>query len=55
MKRIAKRSFSMLLVLAMVVSLFAGLTITASAAQPTSAAEVNYVKSGSYVYNWGQA
>ena len=54
MKHILKRSFALLLVLAMVASLFAGLTITASAAQPTSAGEVNYVKSGSYVYNWGK-
>ena len=54
MKNIAKRGFSMLLVLAMIVSLFAGMTLTASAAQPTSAAEVSYVTSGKYVYNWGK-
>lgn len=54
MKHIAKRSFSMVLVLAMVISLFAGLTLNASAAQPTSANDVNYVTSGKYVYNWGK-
>ena len=54
MKHIAKRGFSLLLVLAMVVSLFAGLTLNASAAQPTSANDVNYVTSGKYVYNWGK-
>lgn len=54
MKHIAKRGFSLLLVLAMLVSLFTGLTLTANAAQPTSAAEVNYVTSGQYVYNWGK-
>ena len=54
MIQIAKRSVSLLLALVMVVSMFAGLTLTVSAAQPTSAAEVNYVKSGNYVYNWGK-
>ena len=54
MKHAVKRSFSLLLALVMLVSLFAGVTITASAAQPTSASEVNYVTSGKYVYNWGK-
>ena len=54
MKTHAKRGFSMLLVLSMIVSLFAGMTLTASAAQPTSASEVNYVTNGNYVYNWGK-
>ena len=40
--------------LAMVLSLFSGLTFHASAAEPSSAAEVSYRKSGSYVYNWGK-
>ncbi|MBQ6431495.1 MAG: endonuclease, partial [Oscillospiraceae bacterium] len=54
MKHAAKRSFSLLLALAMIVSLFAGVTISASAAQPTSASEVVYVTSGNYIYNWGK-
>ena len=41
MKHIAKRSFSLLLVLAMAVSLFAGLTLTASAAGSTIASWTN--------------
>ncbi len=49
-----KKTISVLLLLAMLVSLFAGLTLTAEAAQPTSASAVNYRKSGSYVYNWGK-
>ena len=49
-----KKTISVLLLLTMLVSLFAGLTLTAEAAQPTSAAAVNYRTSSGYVYNWGK-
>ncbi len=47
MRNFAKRSLSMLLVLAMCISLLSGLTFT------VSADTVDYVYSGSYIYNWG--
>lgn len=53
-KSTAKRTLSLLLMLAMVLSLFSGLTLLANAAEPTSASEVNYRKSGKYIYNWGK-
>ena len=49
-----EKTISVLLLLAMLVSLFAGLALTAEAAQPTSAAAVNYRTSSGYVYNWGK-
>ena len=54
MRSIGKKTLSLLMVLAMLVSLFASLSLTASAAEPTNASEVNYRKSGKYVYNWGK-
>ena len=50
----SKRVMSVLLLLAMLCSVFSGLTVSAAAAEPTSAAEVVYRKSGDYVYNWGK-
>ena len=50
----SKRVMSVLLLLAMLCSVFSGLTASAAAAEPTSAAEVVYRKSGDYVYNWGK-
>ena len=50
----SKRVMSVLLLLAMLCSVFSGLTVSAAAAEPTSAAEVVYRKSGNYVYNWGK-
>ena len=46
-----RRTLSVLVLLALLLSLFSGLT--ASAKEPTSASEVNYRKNGKYVYNWG--
>lgn len=54
MKHFSKRVLALVLVLCTVVTLFAGLTVTASAAEPTGASQVNYRKSGKYVYNWGK-
>lgn len=54
MKHFSKRVLAFVLVLCTVVTLFAGLTVTASAAEPTGASQVNYRKSGKYVYNWGK-
>lgn len=54
MKHFSKRVLALVLVLCTVVTLLAGLTVTASAAEPTSASQVNYRKSGKYVYNWGK-
>ena len=48
MKTIAKRSLAWLMTLMMCVTLFCGVWT------PAQAATVNYVKSGNYVYNWGQ-
>ena len=50
----SKRVMSVLLLLAMLCSVFSGLTVSAAAAEPTSAAEVVYRKNGDYVYNWGK-
>ena len=50
----SKRIMSVLLLLAMLCSVFSGLTVSAAAAEPTGAAEVVYRKSGDYVYNWGK-
>ena len=50
----SKRVMSVLLLLAMLCSVFSGLTVSAAAAEPTSAAEVVYRKSGDHVYNWGK-
>ena len=50
----SKRVMSVLLLLAMLCSVFSGLTVSAVAAEPTSAAEVVYRKNGDYVYNWGK-
>ncbi len=47
MKQFAKRSLSMLLVLAMCISLLSGLSFTAKADT------VDYTYDGSYIYNWG--
>ena len=49
MKRITKRSLAWLASLMLLVSLLAGVIVL-----PVQAATVNYVRSGSYVYNWGQ-
>ena len=49
MKLLSKRSLAWLTSLLMLVSLF-----TAVAVLPAEAATVDYVYSGSYVYNWGQ-
>ncbi len=54
MKHFSKRVLALVLVLCTVVTLFAGLTVSASAAEPTGASQVNYRKSGKYVYNWGK-
>lgn len=54
MKHFSKRVLALVLVLCTVVTLLAGLTVTASAAEPTGASQVNYRKSGKYVYNWGK-
>ena len=50
----SKRVMSVLLLLAMLCSVFSGLTVSAAAAEPTSAAEVVYRKDGDHVYNWGK-
>ena len=47
MKNLLKRGFAVLFALALCVSLLSGLTLT------TSAQTVDYVYSGSYIYNWG--
>ncbi|MBQ8740299.1 MAG: endonuclease [Clostridia bacterium] len=47
MKNIIKRSLSITLAFVMCVSLLLGLTL------PAQAANVNYVKDGKYIYNWG--
>ncbi|MBQ6431837.1 MAG: endonuclease, partial [Oscillospiraceae bacterium] len=59
-KNTARKLLSLLLSLAMLVSLLAGLSLTASAATMlgtatgyTSASQVNYVTSSGYVANWG--
>ena len=49
MKYQSKRVFSLLMTLAMLISLLSGLSLL-----PAQAASVNYVYSGNYVYNWGQ-
>ena len=54
MKHFSKRVLAFVLVLCTVVTLFAGLTVSASAAEPTGASQVNYRKSGKYIYNWGK-
>ncbi len=48
MKQYTKRIISLLLSLTMLVSLISGLSLL-----PVQAATVDYVTSGSYVYNWG--
>ena len=48
MKNTMKRSFSLVMVLALFVSLLSGLTFRTEAA-----GTVDYVYSGSYIYNWG--
>ena len=47
MKNLLKRGSAVLFALALCVSLLSGLTLT------TSAQTVDYVYSGSYIYNWG--
>ena len=47
MKLIAKRSLAWMLSLLMIVSLLSGMALT------TSAANVDYLYSGKYLYNWG--
>ncbi len=54
MKTNTKRMVSVVLLLTLLVSLFSGLTLGASAAEPTSASEVSYKKNGNYIYNWGK-
>lgn len=48
MKSMIKRGFSLMLVLAVLVSLLSGLSV-----QTQAAGNVNYVYSGKYIYNWG--
>lgn len=48
MKKTMRRSFAMLMALVMAASLFFGINV------PTQAATINYVKSGKYIYNWGE-
>ncbi len=48
MKTLTRRISAMLLSLVMMISLLSGLSLL-----PVSAATVNYVYSGNYVYNWG--
>ena len=47
MKNLTKRSLSLLLALVIFIGLLSGLTFT------VSAADVDYVYSGNYIYNWG--